>query len=207
MNVRIQYASRFMAGVQYDGRLQFNEYTVKVYMMTATENPADHNIALSRIKHFIFSEMDNTIFIDSAETEQCQKYLAAGLNVTTMPGEPVDQVVGIMLFNKFTAITEGRLLIGEIEVSSMLSDGIVYLHGENENVNDIEPPAWWTTCDLVHSDLPETDKVLSMHHSSVWRDLGLAWPDIEDNSDVEDLDDATGNTVVFADFKKLDDNK
>ena len=42
---------------------------------------------------------------------------------------------------------------------------------------------------------------------SVWRDLGLAWPDIEDNSDVEDLDDATGNTVVFADFKKLDDNK
>jgi hypothetical protein len=112
-----------------------------------------------------------------------------------------------MLFNKLTAITEGRLLVGEIEVSSMLSDGIVYLHGENENVNDIEPPAWWTTCDLVHNDLPETDKVLSMHHSSVWRDLDLAWPDIEDNSDVEDLDDATGNTVVFADFKKLDDNK
>jgi len=207
MNVRIQYAARFMAGVHYDGRLQFNEYTVKVYMMTATENPADHNTALNRIKHFIFSQMDNTVFIDGADVEQCQKYLTAGINVTTMPGEPVDQVVGIMLFNKLTAITEGRLLVGEIEVSSMLSDGIVYLHGENENVNDIDPPAWWTTCDLVHSDLPETDKVVAMHQSSIWRDLDLAWPDIEDNSDDEDLDNPQGNTVVFADFKKLDDNQ
>lgn len=205
MNVRIQYAMRFMAGIYYGQKLQLNEYTVKVYMMTATENPDDHNVALDRIKHFVYNELDNTVFINSDETAAVEKLRELGLNITTMPADPVDQLVGIMLFSKFSAITEGRLLIGETELTSTLSDGIVYLHGENENINDIEAPAWWSSSDLVHNDLTETDKVVSMHQSSVWRELGLAWPDIEDNSDEEP--DETGNTIVFASFGKSDDTK
>lgn len=204
MNVRIQYATRFLAGVHYDGQLQMNDYAVKFYMMTATENPADHNVALNRVKQFIY-ELENTIFISEDEVEQCQLYAAAGLNVTTMPTEPVDQVVGIMLYSKLTAITESRLLIGEVELSSTIGDGIIYLHGENENVNDVNPPEWWFTCDLVHSNLVETDKVVAMHKGSVWRDLDLQWPDIEDNSDEEP--DETGNTIVFANFRKSDDTE
>lgn len=204
MNVRIQYPMRFMAGIYYDGQLQMNEYTVKVYMMTATEDPADHNVALNRIKHFVYNELESTIFIDSNDEEQCRKFVDAGLNITTMSTEPVDQVIGIMLFSKFSAITEGRLLVGEIELSSMLGDGVIYLHGENENVNDVDPPAWWDSCDLVHNDIVETDKVVSMHKSSVWRELDLAWPDIED---VTDEVDESGNTIVFANFRKSDDTE
>ena len=206
MNVRIQYATKFLAGVHYDGSLQLNEYSVRIYMMTATEDPAEHNVALNRIKHFIYGELENTIFICDEEIEQCQLYVNAGLNITTMPTEPVDQLVGIMLYSKLTAIIEGRLLIGEVELSSTMGDGIVYLHGENENISDINPPAWWETCDLVHcdSDLIDTDKVLSIHKSSVWRELDLAWPDIEDNT--EELDES-GNTIVFANFRKSDDTE
>lgn len=202
MNVRIQYPMRFLAGIYYDGQLRLNEYTVKAYMMTATENPADHNVALNRIKHFVYNELEDTIFIDGSEVEQCQKLIDAGLNVTTMPAEPVDQLIGIMLYSKLTAITEGRFLIGEIEISSNLGDGIVYLHGENENINDVVEPAWWSSSDLVHNDITETDKVVTMHKSSVWRDLDLQWPDIEDNSDEE-----TGNTIVFANFRRSDDTE
>ena len=202
MNVRIQYPMRFLAGIYYDGQLRLNEYTVKAYMMTATENPADHNVALNRIKHFVYNELEDTIFIDGSEVEQCQKLIDAGLNVTTMPAEPVDQLIGIMLYSKLTAITEGRFLIGEIEISSNLGDGIIYLHGENENINDVVEPAWWNSSDLVHNDITETDKVVTMHKSSVWRDLDLQWPDIEDNSDEE-----TGNTIVFANFRRSDDTE
>jgi hypothetical protein len=194
-----------MAGVHYQGRLTMNEYTLKVYLMTATENPEDHNVALNRIKHFVYNEMESTIFINSEDVEECQKLVDAGLNITTIPAEPVDQLIGIMLFHKITAITEGKLIIGEVEISSMMSDGIVYLHGENENVNDIEIPDWWTTSDLVHCDpeLLDNEKVVTMHKSSVWRDLDLQWPDIVDDTP----DDEYGNTVVFADFKKLDDKQ
>lgn len=205
MNVRIQYPMRFLAAVFYEGQLRLNEYTVKAYMMTATENPADHNVALNRIKHFVYNELEDTIFISDDEVEQCQLLAAAGLNITTMPADPVDQLIGIMLYSKLSAITEGRLLIGEIEISSNLGDGIIYLHGENENVNDITSPVWWSTCDLVHNDIVETDKVVAMHRTSVWRDLDLAWPDIEDNSDEEPGE--TGNTIVFANFKRSDDTE
>ena len=203
MNVRIQFNIRFMAGIYYDSRLQLNEYTVKVYFMTNTENPADHNVALSRMKHFIYNELESCIFIDVKSQEQCQKFIGAGLNITTMPGEPVDQLIGIMLYEKLSAIVEDKLIIGEIEISSMLGDGIVYLHGDNENVNDIIFPDWWRTSDLVHCelDLINNDKVVTMHQGSVWRELDLQWPDIEDD------DPETGNTIVYADFKRLDDNE
>ena len=203
MNVRIQFNIRFMAGIYYDSRLQLNEYTVKVYFMTNTENPADHNVALSRMKHFIYNELESCIFIDENSQEQCQKFIGAGLNITTMPGEPVDQLIGIMLYEKLSAIVEDKLIIGEIEISSMLGDGIVYLHGDNENVNDIIFPDWWRTSDLVHCelDLINNDKVVTMHQGSVWRELDLQWPDIEDD------DPETGNTIVYADFKRLDDNE
>ena len=208
MNVRIQYPMRFMAGIYYDGRLQFNEYTVKVYMMTATEDPADHNVALDRIKYFVFTELENTVFISSEHAEQCSRFIMAGINITTMPTEPVDQVIGIMLFGKFSAITEGRLLIGEVELSSMLGDGVVYLHGENENVDDVAPPAWWQSSDLVHCDteLVESDKVVTIHKHSIWRELDLAWPDEIDNTNADEAAES-GNTIVFANFGKSDDTK
>lgn len=207
MNVRIQYAMRFMAGIYYEGRLQLNEYTAKVYMMTNTEDPEDHNIALNRIKHFVYNELENTIFVDETDIEACEKLSAAGLNITTMPTDPVDQLIGIMLYSKFKAITEERLLIGEVELTSVLGDGVIYFHGENENVDDIDPPEWWSSVDLVHcdQDLIDSEKIVTLHKGSVWRDLDLQWPDIEDNTPDDDTE--TGNTVVFADFKKLDDTE
>jgi hypothetical protein len=49
--------------------------------------------------------------------------------------------------------------------------------------------------------LIDPDKVVVLHQSSIWRDLGLAWPDVDDG------EKPTGNTVVFADFKSSDDTK
>jgi len=192
-----------MAGIYYDDRLQLNEYTVKIYFMTNTENPADHNVALARMKYFIYNELESCIFVDETNEDQCQKFISAGLNITTMPGEPVDQLIGIMLYEKMSAIVEDKLIIGEIEISSMLGDGIVYLHGDNENVNDVVFPEWWRTSDLVHCnlDLINSDKVVTMHQGSVWREIDLQWPDIEDD------DPETGNTIVYADFKRLDDKE
>ena len=111
-----------------------------------------------------------------------------------------------MLYYKLKAITEDRMLIGEVEISSTLGEGLIYIHGDNENVNDVTIPDWWESVDLVHCDreLIDSDKVVNMHHTSVWRDLDLAWPDIEDDTPEGH---ETGNTVVFADFKRLDDTE
>jgi len=58
---------------------------------------------------------------------------------------------------------------------------------------------------LVHcdTDLIDSDKIVTMHHSSVWRELDLQWPDIKDVA----IDKEEENTVVFADFKRKDETE
>lgn len=201
MNVRIQYNMNFFAGIFHNGNMHMNSYNLGVAMTTNSTDPANHSIAFERIKYFVYNELDSTIFINSKNQEGCQQFVDAGLSITTLPGEPVDQLLGIMLYYKLNAIMEDRIIVNETELSSAAGEGIVYLHSENENTESIIKPDWWVSPDLVHSDidLTNSDKVVTMHPLGVWRDLELAWPDTVD-------DPKTDNTVVFADFKKDDTN-
>jgi hypothetical protein len=166
-------------------------------MTTNCENSADQNTSLERIKYFIYSQLDSTIFINKNLEEQCDQFAHAGLDITTIPGDPVDQLIGIMLYYKLNAITEDRMIIMETEISSGLGDNMTYLHSDFENTVGYAQPGWWTTPDLIHSDLVpnESEKVVAMTPATVWRDLELAWQD-------DPADDSSGNVVVFADFKK-----
>jgi hypothetical protein len=199
MNARISTDLHFIAGVYYDGVLQMNSYILKLWMMTCTADAESHNIAFERIKYFVYNQLDSSILINSEHQEQCEKFVAAGLKVTTMPTEPVDQLVGIMLYYKLNSIMEGRITVVETEISSTLGDAMVYLHNEIENLEIDNQPDWWKSADLDHcdTDLLDTDKIVSMPHLQSWKKLDLDWPATVDQNTV-------GNTVVFADFSKND---
>ena len=199
MNVRIQYETNFTAGVAFEGEMIMNTFKVRVWIATNTEENENHNIAFERLKYFL-AELDSGIFIDMDEIDQAKRYIAAGLNVTTLPGDPVDQVIGIMLFYKLNAIMEDRISVLETEISSMISEGVTYMHSESENVG-IELPAWWTTPDLIHCDIVDTDteNVVTLHRVGAWRDINLAWPD---EKPTESTAATENNTVVYADFSK-----
>jgi hypothetical protein len=188
---------QFTAGVYYENQLRMNNYTLTVYMITNSHDADDHDVSFERIKYFIYNQMDSTIFVNEKEQAQCQHFVDAGLDVTTLPGDPVDQLIGIMLYYKLNAISEDRMTILETEVSSQVGSNMVYIHGEHENIGNIVFPDWWKTSDLVHCDhgLISADKIVSLNRSVTWRDLELSWSDAG-NIKPED------NTVVFADFTK-----
>jgi hypothetical protein len=192
----------FTAGVYWDGHIRMNNYSLTVWMTTACQDATDQNTAFERIKYFVYSELDSTIFINSEHDSQCQALSAAGLKITTMPGEPVDQLVGLMLYYKLNAIVEGRMIIEETELSSAMGESVIYLHAGHEQTNIGQQPDWWQAADPIHCDpeLIDTDKVLNLPKATLWRDLDLAWT-------MPDATVDTGNTVVFADFKKSDDAK
>jgi hypothetical protein len=192
MNVRIKFPINFTAGIFYHDELQMNNYSVTLSMLTNSLDGKINNIALDRIKYFIYTELDSSIFINSADTERCFKFIDAGLKITTIPDTPVDQLIGIMLHHKLSAITEERLLIDEVEISSSLGEGLIYVHGEHENVDELAIPDWWKSADMVHCDpeLIDSDEIVTLADINVWRDLNLEWPDEEKESE-------TGNTVVF----------
>lgn len=197
MNVRLQYTIHFNAGVHYGGHLIMNSYRLTVYMITNVRESELTTTAFERLKYFITEEIDSTVFINSEEQEACRLYTAAGVKITTLPKDPVDQIVGVMLFHKLNAIMEDRIGIIETELSSHLGDNMSYLHSENENTEDIEIPKWWTSPDLTHVELEFQDGnhvfSLAPGNYSTWTELGLAWPSEEPAE--------TGN-IVFAEFGK-----
>ena len=192
----------FTAGVYYGGETRMNNYYVTVQMTTNSHDAVSHNVAFERMKYFVYNCMDSTVFVNQDNEEQCRRFIDAGISITTMPGEPVDQLIGLMLYYKLNAVMEDRILLDETEINSALGENIVYLHSENE-ITDVEQiPEWWTTPDTVHSDyvtLP-VDKIVSMPANTVWRELDLTWP--ESDTVIE-----TGNVVVFKNFKSDNDTK
>jgi len=202
MNVRLKYDFPFTAGIYHNGDFYMNNYSLRVLMATVSEDSNDQSTAFDRLKYFIYTCMESTIFIDAAETEQCNRYAQAGLNITTMPGAPVDQLIGIMLYHKLNAVMENRMIVFETELSSAVGEYMVYLHSEEETTVGYVQPEWWDTADLTHGDvaLNNSDNVVAILQTTAWRDLDLAWTD--------DLTgDESGNVVVFADFKKPDETK
>lgn len=196
MNVRIKHDMSFMAAVFYAGEFRVNHYNLRLWITTNHPDPVTHNIALERIKYFVYRELDSTVFINHSHIDQCQRFMSAGLKITTLPNEPVDQVVGIMLYYKLNAIMEQHMIIVETELSSVLGEHMVYLHSDSELADIDFNSDWWHTADLIHCDpeLVQAEKVVNMPQASAWRDLDLAWPE-----HVSDAD--SGNVVVFADFK------
>ena len=197
MNVRLEYTMTFTAGVWWEGRMIMNNYLARVSMITNCVEPANQNTAFERLKYFVFNQLNSTIFVNRTHQDTCDKFVAAGLDVTSLPAEPVDQIIGMMLYCKLNAVMEQRIVINEIEVSSELGEHMVYLHAADENLGPFDIAGWWHDSDPIHCDLTliDSDKVVAMHRAGVWRELGLAWH--EESDPVSDSD----NTVVFADFK------
>lgn len=196
MNVRLEYSSDFTSGVHWDNSMLMNNYTIRLYMITNCVDSISQNIAFERLKYYIYSQLNHTVFINSLNDVAIENYHQAGIRTLELPADPVDQLLGIMLYCKLNAIMEGRIVINEIEISSDLGERMVYLHARDENLGPFEESGWWHNGDLPSRNVLEsgTDNVVAMNNINAWRELELDWP--------EAVNLEEDNTVVFADFGK-----
>lgn len=196
MNVRLQYDIDFLAGIYYDDCLQMNSYNVSINMLTKSNDAASTNIAMERLKAFVFEVLNSTVFINQNKTERAEFLQAIGANVTTLPEEPVDQIVGMMLYYKLNAIMENRLVITSLDISSTLGDGIWYQHDEEDSSGPFSADGWWHQSSTQHETIePQevSDNVVKVI-STGWHDLGLEWP--------ENSAPPATNSVVYATFPR-----
>ena len=205
MNVRLRYNITFPAAAWFDGELMMTNYTLALQFITQTMDPQDQNIALDRVKYFLLNELHSTIFINQTDTERAEVFADVGLNVTTLPEEPVDQVVGIMLYYKLNAIMEGRMKITELVMSSEAGDSVEYFHSEHEHTDLFPATGWWHEPTLKHSDVEldddeeESDNVVAINAEDEWREQDLAWAQAEVTQDL--------GQVVFANFSQNNETK
>jgi len=197
MNVKIGYTSHFIAGVWWDSRLIMSTYTVTFKMITATDSAQDTNTALDRLRYMVEEYLVDTVFIKDTDQEQIALLKAAGIKIIALPEEPVDQIIGMMLYSKLSAVMEGCMLIRSIMLSSTAGDDVIYEHDAQESAAPFDQPGWWSeptpACE-TESQQPSNDTVFVLNAVNQWRDLGLQWiNDVESDQD--------SNVLVFTEFR------
>ena len=191
MNVRLQIDLEFPAGIYFDDRLRMNRYSVSVQLCTATGDHEQINIAMERLKMFVYSELADTVFVNQADVDRAQVLDMLGINTTTLPEEPIDQIVGLMLYCKLNAVMEGRMMIEQLNISSLLGDDVTYLHDMEDAVGPFQAEGWWNLSDTSHSsvDAIETEQNVVMVPTTGWGKYNLSWTDSAESK--------PGKTVAF----------
>ena len=196
MNVRLQYDLEFLAGIYYDDCLQINNYEVSINLLTKTTDSASTNVAMERLKAFVHGVLESTVFINQANMERAEFLQLAGCNVTTLPEEPVDQIVGMMLYYKLNAVMEDRMIVTSLDIASSLGDNVWYQHDEEDVSGPFAGDGWWHQASMQHESVerePMPGNIVKVM-STGWYELNLEWP--------ENTAPASANTVVFANFPR-----
>jgi len=176
MNVRLQYDLEFLGGIYFEEQLQMNQYSVSLNLVTGTADPADTNTAMDRVKAFVFGELEHSVFMNGAQRERAELMHMMGINVTTLPEEPVDQIIGMMLYYKLNAIMEGRMIVRSLDISSTLGDAVWYQHDDEDPPGPFTQDGWWHDSTVKHNTVDFADENVLKVEPNAWVDYGLLWP-------------------------------
>lgn len=198
MNVKLRKNLAFTAGLIYEESFMINEYSCSVELLTVTDDHHEQNVAYDRIKGWVMNVLDGSIIIHS-ENPNLSAWQSTGARIMSMPEEPVDQIVGIMLYLKLNAMMENRMVATAVEVSSSQGDGMWYRHDAGDNVGThFGTDGWWVDPRPNWSGavLKKRGKVVNLDRQPEWSDFKLEWS----QNDREKQD-----SVVFADFRRDED--
>ena len=123
-----------MASVWYADQIHNNLYQLHIQLVTITDDPIEQNIAMDRLKYMMLEQLNSAVFIQNIYPEIIDKFNEMNIKVVVVPEEPVDQIIGMMLFSKLNAIMENRMLITTLQLSSLIGDSISYYHDVEDDL-------------------------------------------------------------------------
>lgn len=179
MTARIFTQLNFNAGAYFEGNFFMGSYEIDLNLLVETDSIREQNIALERIKYFVMETLADSVMVHDKEVQQIEKYINADLKVCTLPEDPYDQVVGVMLLNKLNAVAEGRLHVTDITIGSTMSDGVSCLVSDDEFMGPFEVSGWWKECSTKMNDIAikrTSKKVVKLIKPGIdWSDVYLNW--------------------------------
>jgi len=181
LTTRIERDFSFQAGVYFQEEFLMNVYSISLYMDVETESIREQNVAMERIKYFLNDCLENSIFVQDTEHKIIEKYNSCGFKVCTVPEEPYDQIITILLLTKLNSITEGRLVITDITLGSRISDQVKFSYDIESPRGPLEVPGWWTDIGTSISDPVKKsvrkDKIVKLFktQSTDWAEYNLIW--------------------------------
>jgi hypothetical protein len=184
---KIEREFAFQAGVYFEGEFLMTIYELALKMEVETASIKQQNIAMDRIHYFLHECLGNSVFVQDSEKKAIEKYMQADIKVCTLPDEPYDQIIAILLLLKLNSITDGKLHITEVTLRSGLSDDVKFVYDVHTAANHpFGNKGWWTDCNTTITDINKTNKkdkiVRLVKQHCDWDSVGLEWEQKEHKS-------------------------
>lgn len=186
MSLRISKSWEWHSGIVLDGCYMINDYQATVEMHTRDDNEADHLRALERQSWWINDVLQDSVLV-SYDDHLIDLYQQTGQRVIALPHPPFDHTLLVMLYCKLNAIMDQRLVVSQIHLSSKQGQVVVYSHQAEDDLYGFTADGWWFESHPVWANgSPRSDgaTVIALERQPDWHDLGLAWPHIQDTSEV-----------------------
>jgi hypothetical protein len=193
LTTRIEREFEFQAAVHFKDKFIMNRYEISLGMEVETNSIFEQNIAMDRIIYFLGESLANSVFVQCSDKSAIEKYTKAGIKVCTLPEEPYDQIITMLLILKFNAITEGKLSVYDIVLKSELSDNVKFVYDvETAVLNPFGKKSWWleTSPSIIDSEkTTKKDKIVRLVKSNDWTTIGLDW--------VSEIDSKSADIMSF----------
>lgn len=184
MTTQIERNFEFLAGVHFQNTYVINSYNFTLTMEVNTDSIREQNVAMERIKYFIYDILEDCVFVNAIEKKIIENYNKCKLNVCVVPEEPYDQIISMLLLLKCNAITENKILVNEITLTSKLSDGVKF----RENIETAQTAfpihGWWEEAipSISSKVSNRKDKIVQIINTCDWKELGLTWLEKPDST-------------------------
>lgn len=181
MNIQLRHERQFLAAFWNEGddfahRLVTNVYHCRLKFLTKTNDQHQINVAVGRALYMLDEEFADTVFFSNESHDAAHMFDHLDINVTTLPGPPVDQIIGMMLFCKLQAVMQDRVELQALELSSVRGHDVWYVHDNTENLGPFAADGWWHVADPVHCEVFDHDHDVAKIQPNLWKSLDLDWP-------------------------------
>lgn len=197
MSINLSHETEVGAVIFDNDIIYPNTYTIKINFAVITEDPSEQNIAIQRIIFFLEEIFDRSIFVkyNHPNLNRFSKLIKQDKFVI-LPEDPYDQIIGMLLYNKLSAITEGRFEINNIVIGGNMANNIFYTIDDfaefDIDIVKAKKPYWWDRPDLTLSENKKTSLFLLS-----WDDLQLAWDGSSEDDELEVELDTLPNVIVL----------
>jgi len=177
MSTRIEKDCSFHSAVHFNEKFYINSFKTTLSIMVESEDIREQNVAMDRLEYFFHEVLNNSLFIDENLTELIKIYKNAGIRVITLPEDPYDQMIGMVLLLKLNAIMEGKMHITDLNISSYLSDEVRFTIVSEIAEHLFEDNQWFQRNSIeTENNIPNESKVVKLFEDC-WSELGLSWKD------------------------------
>lgn len=131
----ITIEEKFSCCVVVDTQLLPNTFDVKINLLPTNNTQKNYNVALERINIMFREVLEDSILIGPASVSKFKN--AMGLNgiIHTLPDEPYDHLMAIVLHTKITAILEGVFSVEKVSVTSTQGQGVTHTFENEEDID------------------------------------------------------------------------